>query len=1754
MNLYFNNLNFFSKKGYSLNLNKEYKVFLIINSSTGSDGFLEPITDINGNLISINIINSGINYNPSDINIDVAFEDGTVSFNIPNSNITLDSNGSIVYITIPSTQPSNLPYPSFVYSGAVFLDRVSINLIENEHVFLIEEVFDNLNNIEYTYPRTSNLNTKIKVKWTNEFTEDVDKNTFFIFDIDNDNSTINIKDEIIFDLDDGTLDLINTNPLKRKVISENNKSIQINLACKSEVEGIFERVLNIIEFDSLNNKEYLLAEIIFRCEVIGEDDRFLTILDNLGQKISQNEEFIFRESDINENLPDYILLNRKRKEFILEHHNILPYLGSYKALINILNWLGYSDLRIKEYYLDTNEKSIYLNKYRPIDIKYNSINVINELLSKNYKKTNLFGLYYDLNKVTDDFDEFGLPIVKDSFLFTQEEVLIKLFALKNYLKQKFLPLNARIIDIVGEGFYFEVYKTKSWQDKISILNINLSRDIDFDCNPNESQIIDLRLLNDYDSFKPAVLKAYFIAPGQIGVNIIDGGYGYIGGNLYLEFIGGYPITPASGTVTIDSNGSVISVTLTNNGVGYVTLPDIIVKPEPYNPNKLTTILNSIKYNPLNFFENIKDTKKLIDSPNIEIGAPVVLSLETPYIAIDEIPGKIDDYYYGFRPAILEAIVVGGIVTSINIIDGGEGYLTTPTINLIGGSYTTPATIGTITIIGGSITSVTLSSGGSGYLYAPTVNISGGIPSTSIFTIDYIPFGDFYEVEWIVKGPRNFYYNKRGLIQDLKEHLIILPYIGNYDVEMILYDTDNNAQNRIKKSCVKVYIPDVRYNLFSSFIDKKIKSFVLNDLKDLKIEEIENDILIRLYGHDITIDAISELSFNDLDLMSYIDDNDENRYPTLLPKEILRVSETDRIFGNLIEINTSLNKIKVENPFNRPKIKPNENLYFRNGDNIFRSKVLSVNYGYPLKEINVLSSGIYEIEYDYNTNQYVSPNFRPQINISPPPTPGLTAMATPVMNCIIANINITNTGNYLNKAYDKTTNTIVNAVLFSGNYYRLVFSKSELTNTNDILIANINTSTYSVSSITGTYTANGYDQIPSYYLEDANGNIVIPDYTQTAASELKLQIKISGNINNIKIINPGSGYTTTPTISVINGNLISGITNLNPILDTQDLECDLILNNLPIGLNTNWEVLKEVGCSILIKNDHTSSLKPGQYLKIINTNSIPKIKYLNINSAILDSLTNQIIGIKINGNYTNQFIKGERLRIYKNRQLDYGTISNKFNHNVTNKLIKIFSPTFNVIDEIKSGYHIIKVHNLDINGNIIYTQRFLIDKIIQNGSDFELKVIELDGDINLINNSSIISGTITSKLEYDYYDFNSIIDDLNFNGIETEIYLNFNNWKENSNFIQSSINLGEWYFDYETLNGDYSLLVKTVGLEDGNTFVQVDDPDSELWMVSTGFKVSWRDFDEDYADAHFGLNIFNLDNFEELKLEDFENRFYIDDFTFNYYNYAGFKILDVAPSGEIKFNEFPNFIFQNITGSMTLSQRLNQAVIELNSSDNPGISQFTYSLYPDSINPSYIIAIAKDPGSEHLGYIQFINGVIGEYANVTLSHSYPLNFSNDPNWLNGYYGPFNKDNKWHPLMSAYREFGIDPGTGSPGWYPAASLPYIYSSTQKIEHSKRIPYLRSFCGRFALNEIVGSTDFLEVPIGSVVFINLSNCKIAGKTKFLFKLYDPNKNLLLECVKPYLIWFFTNYGEYDLEIEITDSNENKKSKYKKGVIKVV
>ncbi len=180
-----------------------------------------------------------------------------------------------------------------------------------------------------------------------------------------------------------------------------------------------------------------------------EDIRYKTELNNVGHNIDPDDAFIFKTYDVNEGGVDWNFLNKKRKEMLMVKHDIFSYVGSYKAIINAINYFGYNDLVLYEYYRNINLQSpdfFKLFKVEIPDIFDNSVQgwTVNDFLkhtmpNPNFETTNLFNLTYFIT------DKQGNNVL----LYSLQEVLIKLQGLKKWLERNVIPITHKVLDITG---------------------------------------------------------------------------------------------------------------------------------------------------------------------------------------------------------------------------------------------------------------------------------------------------------------------------------------------------------------------------------------------------------------------------------------------------------------------------------------------------------------------------------------------------------------------------------------------------------------------------------------------------------------------------------------------------------------------------------------------------------------------------------------------------------------------------------------------------------------------------------------------------------------------------------------------------------------------------------------------------------------------------------------------------------------------------------------------------------------------------------------------------------------------------------------------------------------------------------------------------------------------------------------------------------------------------------------------------------
>lgn len=395
-----------------------------------------------------------------------------------------------------------------VWEGNIFFPRVSVGLYENTTIYVIEYNGHDNGGDGYTYPSGEG---NISFSWdlTNSFVDE-----FFMFNFDED---YEIKDtsSLIYTPNDGPICeplIINRFekylvPLlgsSKNTISENDL-LEIHVAFKADensAETTYRRTL-IMSYENGYTK-YDIARITFYAETIEEDERLKVWNENLGYNLKPEDTIIFKHSDIHEYLPDFKILNEKRKELMLEGHNIYPYIGGYKSILNAIKFFGYDNLNIVEYWRNIDENdSEYWKLYRTYVYSLNNKKTIStkrkpiSLDTKKFQKLNNISLVYNINHPDKDYgkryDEYGLPNViedfdkdkRDDFKLTIEEALVKLFTLKKKLNDEFMPGSTKVTDVIGEGNYFGINLIGNNPQISTINHVESKGYVDFTVFPNK---------------------------------------------------------------------------------------------------------------------------------------------------------------------------------------------------------------------------------------------------------------------------------------------------------------------------------------------------------------------------------------------------------------------------------------------------------------------------------------------------------------------------------------------------------------------------------------------------------------------------------------------------------------------------------------------------------------------------------------------------------------------------------------------------------------------------------------------------------------------------------------------------------------------------------------------------------------------------------------------------------------------------------------------------------------------------------------------------------------------------------------------------------------------------------------------------------------------------------------------------------------------------------------------------------------------
>lgn len=743
-----------------------------------------------------------------------------------------------------------------MWQGTIYLPQVSTLLFEVGQLFILQEFFNaNTGTMVFGYPHGQGASSIGSTAtpgtggcgWLAQW-ETSDPREIFLFTFNReyvsgiqsalvrepDGPPLQVFDEIEYVLDNDPNEVMGTDGLITTGLIT-SAALQIDFAISSKDENTYKRTLIIR--DTCTNT--IVAELYVVGETIGEDERLLTMTQNLGYSVLANDSLVFRDTDVNELLPNWLEVNTKRKEIMLEGHNIYSFIGSYKGLVNAIKFFGYDNLKIKEFWKNVDANSPNFGKYLqsnpisafdPAVVNFNGDTIT--LPNKKYRKTSIFSLIYRINQIKPgEFDIDDLPLTEETSDFTIEEVLIKLFGLKRKLEKEFLPLNAHIKDITGEADFFGLNELTNTISRNAKNVITTGIDADFRSVPGECTYLqdlrDIRQLID-----PSCTTSYTI-PGYANVGYFVNVDCSIDQNLVL---GPYSTgeTPPPPPIGPDPFG-VLGAPVDGNNFTVAQLADFYLAYfSQYAPN-----INTLEHIPG------RSSNRLPDRPGIPVGAPIVLeNTSFGQLTWNDINSNWNE------------LSAGGVYYNIDFepVDPqpGDTFSLIDPVTGTGATYT--AILGdTALIVRNSIFSqilalkigflqpwfiwdITAQSTPSGPVirfYGETPNRlvanvvranqfslaqfrEEQLPGPNLYTWDSILRGNFQEIEWTIfkdETPESpeFFYTIRGPLVDLDTLPLVLPFIGLYSVEIKLFDLYNNISSKVKLDYICVEPKEVEYS-------------------------------------------------------------------------------------------------------------------------------------------------------------------------------------------------------------------------------------------------------------------------------------------------------------------------------------------------------------------------------------------------------------------------------------------------------------------------------------------------------------------------------------------------------------------------------------------------------------------------------------------------------------------------------------------------------------------------------------------------------------------------------------------------------------------------------------------------------------------------------------------------------------------------------------------------------------------------------
>ena len=235
----------------------------------------------------------------------------------------------------------------------------------------------------------------------------------------------------------------------------------VNVGCTSATVG--EYTEEIVIGDSIYN---------ISADFYGQQEELEILLHNQGVNLPRDIQRAFYDTNVHNMTTDWIVLNRKYKEFLLNVMDILYKKGSYQSLISSLDWFEYGDaIKLYEFWSTPKISTLYQHELTTL-----YTDALKELVSM-YRKTTFVAISLSLDELkksdgyieysTDENGEKLVPLTESIVhKWSHEDLMLKMTLLGNYFSTYFMPIHLDLLYSSVENIIFDAIKIKTYSSGV----------------------------------------------------------------------------------------------------------------------------------------------------------------------------------------------------------------------------------------------------------------------------------------------------------------------------------------------------------------------------------------------------------------------------------------------------------------------------------------------------------------------------------------------------------------------------------------------------------------------------------------------------------------------------------------------------------------------------------------------------------------------------------------------------------------------------------------------------------------------------------------------------------------------------------------------------------------------------------------------------------------------------------------------------------------------------------------------------------------------------------------------------------------------------------------------------------------------------------------------------------------------------------------------------------------------------------------